>query len=151
MNETKQDNLQRLAKAFPPVMHLFHHLAGEFSKIGEFTLAQYRVLMLVYHRGPMSIKTLMRQLNIAQSSASGMVDRLVQQGLLQLQKDPADKRVTVFELSAPARLLLKKRMNAMKQVYRKVLEPLDAAQQEELISAFETILRLTTSPDSPKH
>ncbi|MBN2355155.1 MarR family transcriptional regulator [candidate division KSB1 bacterium] len=145
------DHIQRLAPLFTRLMHVLHHLAGQASKIGDFSLAQYRVLMLVMHRGPMSIKQLQQRLMIAQSSASGMVDRLEQQGWLQREKSPADHRLTLFRLTKKAESLLHKRMQDMEIVYRQLMQPLSIPEQEELLSAFETILRLVEKSQPDQH
>jgi len=136
------DLLKRFSNAFIPMMHLFHNIASEASRGAEFTLPQYRVLMLVKHRGSMSISELRNQLKIAQSSASEMVDRLVQQKLLLREKDPNDRRITIFKLTKKAERIMEQRKSVVEDCYRKVLEPLSQAQQEELVGAFETILRI---------
>jgi DNA-binding MarR family transcriptional regulator len=132
-----------LEALFPPIMHLFHNLAGQVSRLGDFSLAQYRVLMLVYHHGPMSITSLCRQASSAQSSASELVDRMVKQSLLQRDKDPKDKRVTLFSLTPKGRKLIEQRKKNMRLVYQRLLNPLNESQREELIEAFATVLRLT--------
>lgn len=142
MDKNSTTILERFSKAFIPMMHFFHNIASEASKGADFTLAQYRVLMLVKHRGAMSINDLHNQLNIAQSTASEMVERLVQQNLLLRDKDPSDKRITLFKLSKKAEKILERRKNLMQDCYRKVLEPLSPDEQIELVEAFETILRI---------
>jgi DNA-binding MarR family transcriptional regulator len=142
MNNNLTNILERFSNAFIPMMHFFHNIASEASKGADFTLAQYRVLMLVKHRGAMSINELRNQLNIAQSTASEMVDRLVQQNLLLREKDLTDKRITLFKLSKKAEKILERRRDLMEDCYRKVLEPLSAGEQIELVEAFETILEI---------
>lgn len=136
------DNVQILAQQFTRLMHLFHHLAGQVSKIGDFSLAQYRVLMLVKHYGPMTINQLQQRLSIAQSSASGMVARLEQSGWLKREKSITDRRLTVFHLTRKAETILQKRMHNMEIVYQKLLEPLSEQEQQQLLAAFATILKL---------
>ena len=142
MDKNFTTNLERFANAFIPMMHFFHNIASEASKGADLTLAQYRVLMLVKHRGAMSINDLRNQLSIAQSTASEMVDRMVQQNLLARKKDPKDRRITLFKLSKKAEKILERRKDMMEDGYRKVLEPLSDNEQIELVEAFETILRI---------
>ena len=142
MDRKLTDNIERFSAAFIPMMHFFHNIASEASRGAEFTLPQYRVLMLVKHRGSMSISELRNQLKIAQSSASEMVERLVQQNLLSREKDPNDKRITLFKLSKKAEKILEWRKDTMEDCYRKVLNPLSQKEQQELVSAFETILKI---------
>ena len=143
MNEKLSQYVQRLAVSFPPIMHFFHHLAGQVSKLGAFSLAQYRVMMLVFHHGPMSISTLKNRLGIAQSTASEMVERLVQQDLLVRAMDKTDRRVTLFRPSPKAVRMLQKRKQNMLTVYQQMLEPLTGAEQAKLVQAFDVILQLT--------
>jgi|OpeIllAssembly_1097287.scaffolds.fasta_scaffold1264226_1 DNA-binding MarR family transcriptional regulator len=148
----KQTNqlVQELALTFPPIMHLFHHLAGQVSKLGDFSLAQYRVLMLVHHLGPMSVSDLKSRLNIAQSSASEMVDRLVRLKLLRRETSTVDHRVTLFRLSDSAAQLLEQRKADMHQVYQQLLQPLSMEEQEELVEAMKVIVRLTRKHQQPE-
>lgn len=134
-------NVNELARTFTPLMHIFHHVAGQVSKVGEFSLAQYRVLMLIYHDGPISINDLKERLNIAQSSASEMVDRLVHQDFLRKEKSENDRRITLLHMTAKTERLLKERMKSMQTVYRKILEPLTQAEQKELVEASRLILQ----------
>ncbi len=147
MDSKLAEMLERFSNAFIPMMHFFHNLASEASRGADFSLAQYRVLMLVKHRGAMSINDLQRQLNIAQSTASEMVERLVQQNLLLREKDPTDRRITVFRLSKKAERILEKRRDVMNDCYRKVLEPLSDEEQVQLVEALETIQRIIRSKE----
>jgi DNA-binding MarR family transcriptional regulator len=142
MDSNLTNNLERFSNAFIPMMHFFHNIASEASKGADFTLAQYRVLMLVRHREAMSINDLRNQLRIAQSTASEMVDRLVQQSLLLKEKDLKDKRITLFKLSKKGEKILERRKDIMKDGYRKVLEPLTDNEQIELVEALETIVKI---------
>lgn len=146
MDSRFDEMLERFSNAFIPMMHFFHNIASEASRGVDFTLAQYRVLMLVKHRGAMSIHDLQQQLNIAQSTASEMVERLVQQNLLLREKDPNDRRFTLFKLSKKAEKIIERRKDVMTNCYRKVLEPLTEDEQIKLVEALETILKIIQRP-----
>lgn len=147
-NPTENDNISRLAGAFLPVMHMFHQFASEVVKSTNFSLAQYRVLMLVHRRGSMSINQLKDSLNIAQSTASEMIDRLVRQNLLHREKDPADRRVTIFMLTPKTQRIINDHLTSMVNIHKKILEPLSPEEQEELVQAFETVLYLMQQSSS---
>jgi len=76
---------------------------------------------------------------MAQSSASEMVNRLVQMGLLEGEKDARDRRITLFKPTKKTLDLQKKRQTLMRDFYHKVLEPLTPTEQSQLVEAFETI------------
>ncbi len=150
MNQPYGENLARLSQAFLPIMHIFHHLAGQVVKLTDFSLAQYRVVMLVYRSGSMSITQLKQSLNIAQSTASEMIDRLVQQKVLYREKDPGDRRITLFKLTPPTRRMIEEHLISMENIYRKILDPLTTTEQDKLVGSFETILTILQKT-SPSH
>lgn len=59
------------------------------------TLAQLRTLYLVTASGPMSMSNVAERLGTAPSTATGVVDGLVQLGLLERTEDPSDRRQVV--------------------------------------------------------
>jgi DNA-binding MarR family transcriptional regulator len=132
-------NIERLAKIFPGIMHFFHNIAGQVSRVGEFTLAQYRVLMLLFTRGALNINALKDELRIAQSSASGMIDRLMAQDLVIREKLPSDRRVTVLKLTPKAEKIIKTRMQMMTEVYRKILQDFSSEEGAILLDSLEKI------------
>lgn len=148
MSKTTAQNISRLSQAFIPMMHIFHNLAGEVVKLTDFSLAQYRVVMLVYRHGSMSINELKNSLNIAQSTASEMIDRLVQQNVLQKKVDPADRRITLFTLTPTARRKIEHHFSSISNIYHKILSPLNSAEQKKLLESFETILALLQKEES---
>jgi DNA-binding MarR family transcriptional regulator len=135
-------NIQKLGSIFPEIQRFFHNLSVEVSKTGDFTIAQYRVLSLMSHFGKMTVNDLKNHLNIAQSSASGIVDRLEQIHLLKRSISSTDKRVTELELTAKAKKILSQKVESMDNVYRKILESLDEDGQNEFINSFEKLLIL---------
>lgn len=133
---------KRFSRAFMTAMHALHHLAGSVMKNGSIPLAQYRLLMLLYTHGAVSIKELSQILGIAQSTASELAGRALEGGLLERLSDPADGRRTLYALSARSRTLLKSRKREMNKIYAAVLEPLSPADQQRLLESFETIAGL---------
>jgi MarR family transcriptional regulator, organic hydroperoxide resistance regulator len=130
---------KQFAHAFAMAMHSFHHLAGRIIKSGSIPLAQYRLLMLLQERGPVTIKELSRFLAIAQSSASELAARALDSKLVERANDPQDGRRALYSLSPTARKLLKNRRREMKKIYLAVLDPLSPADQQRLVEAFESI------------
>jgi DNA-binding MarR family transcriptional regulator len=66
------------------------------------TLAQLRTLYLVAASGPMSMSQVAERLGTAPSTATGVVDALVQLGLLERTVDPSDRRQVVVGPTAAA-------------------------------------------------
>ncbi|NOY58470.1 MAG: MarR family transcriptional regulator [Calditrichaeota bacterium] len=149
MTKTK-DIHQRFARSFRITMHTLHNLAWKISKTGEFSLAQYRLLMLLTDKGPMTVSEFKQYIGVAQSTASELVSRLVDQGYIVKKKSEEDRRKTIFELTAKAKEVLGRRRKEMEIIYQKVLDTLSQEDQLKLVEAFETIAELLIIEEAKK-
>jgi len=82
-------------------------LEAEFAK-GELTGPQRSVMQpLVYSNG-MSLKELSRQVGLAHSTVSGIVDRLQSRGLVNRKSDESDRRLSVIVVSRQVQEFMQK-------------------------------------------
>lgn len=72
--------------------------APEFLGVGV-TMSQAKVLYLVQADPGLRMSELSARLGVSLSTVSGVVDRLVDQGLLNRQDDPADRRQVVLRIT----------------------------------------------------
>lgn len=63
------------------------------------TMQQLRILMLLRVHGPLGGHQLAQHLDVSMPTISGVVDRLVERGLVARRQDPADRRVRLVALS----------------------------------------------------
>jgi DNA-binding MarR family transcriptional regulator len=68
---------------------------------GELTVPQTAVMRVVVRQPGVSLKNLSRQISLAHSTVSGIVDRLEKQGMLTRKSDPSDGRATCIHPSRP--------------------------------------------------
>ncbi|NOX87536.1 MAG: MarR family transcriptional regulator [Calditrichaeota bacterium] len=134
--------IQEIAKIFPALMRYFHNVAGEISRIGDFSLAQYRILMILYHRGTLTIGDLKQMLGNAQSSVSEMIARMEEQGLVKRDKNPKDRRQTLLSLTKKASHLIEIRKEKMNDVYYKFLEGKSEEEQADLVETLRHLQQL---------
>ena len=73
--------------------------SGVGKAFGEFSFAQMRALKYVKTRGQVSITELADLLNVSAPSASTMVERLVEKGVLVRKPDPDDRRKVIVTIS----------------------------------------------------
>ncbi len=73
--------------------------SGVGAAFGEFSFAQIRALKYVKSREQVSITELADLLNVSAPSASTMVERLVEKGVLVRKPDPADRRKVIVTIS----------------------------------------------------
>ena len=66
----------------------------------DLTMPQLKVLFLLYSEGGASMGQLAGSLGVTLSTVTGIVDRLVEHGMVQREEDPEDRRLVVCRLTA---------------------------------------------------
>jgi DNA-binding MarR family transcriptional regulator len=103
--------------AFQRVIAAQH--APELTEL-TLTLAQVKAIYLVASTGPMRMGDLAARMGTAASTASGLVDRLVQMGLLDRAEDPANRRQVIVRATPAAH----EQLDAMNELNRNRLRQL---------------------------
>ncbi len=98
--------------------------APEFLTL-DVTMAQMKALYLVASRGSLHISALADLLGVTLSTASGLVDRLVDLGLLERRHDELDRRHVVVRLTPSGTQLLERMRELSSKRVRSMLGSLD--------------------------
>ena len=100
--------IDAVVACYEALMHrLIQGHAPEFTEVG-ITMAQAKVLYVVMAAGELRMSELAARLGVGSSSASGLVDRLVELGLLRRHDDPADRRQVVVTTTPEAVAMLER-------------------------------------------
>lgn len=107
----------------------------------DVTMPQMKALILVYGSGNNSLRMgqMASALGVALSTATGIVDRLVEQGLLERQEDPEDRRSVVVRLTKRGWETMERPHRAMQQRLAHVLGLLDTDDLRGLARALEAV------------
>ena len=109
------------------------------------TLAQLKALYLIVTTGPMRMTEIAERLGTAPSTSTGVVDGLVQLGLLERREDPADRRQVVVEATAAAR----ERLEDFSELGRRRLRAMLArVERDKDLRTIERALTLLTDAAS---
>lgn len=96
---------------------------GEF----DITLAQMRTMGAIGFQGACTMGELAGRLGISLSAATGLTDRLVQQGMIERKPDPQDRRIVRVEVSKIGRrthaAMHKEKQRLMAAALAKVTRP----------------------------
>lgn len=95
MDELVEDTLRLSEKAF---RELFPILPKEWLSL-DLTTPQLKVVLLLYLNGPARMSVIASSLGVSLATATGVVDRLVERGMLLRESDPNDRRVVLCRLS----------------------------------------------------
>ena len=73
---------------------------------GRLSLVHLNVLFVMHADGPMPMRALSESMDVSQASATGIVDRMEQRGLVERQRDDEDRRVVRVAITDEGRRLI---------------------------------------------
>lgn len=103
---------------------------------GDVTLPQYRALVLIAGRGPQRLLDLADALDVSQSTASRMCDRLVAKHLVRRSRLPSDRRTVRIALTAEGRALVDGVTRHRRGDLARILAEMTQEQQEAVVAAL---------------
>jgi DNA-binding MarR family transcriptional regulator len=112
------------------------------------TMSQAKVLYLVAAAQGMRMSELAARLGVSISTTSGLVDRLVDHGLLDRRDDPADRRQVVVTITPTGRADLERFRELNAAQLRRVLERLGDAELD-LVERATFLLAVAADAPSP--
>jgi DNA-binding MarR family transcriptional regulator len=121
----------------------------EAARLG-LTRPQLSVMQVLFRSEGMSLKELSRQVGLAHSTVSGIVDRLEKKGLITRQPDPDDRRLTRIMIPARLRRLGEEKISEL-QVYplAEALKRATPAERRTICQGVVTLRRvIESSPHS---
>ena len=116
--------------------------APDFGDVG-ITMAQAKVLH-VLSAGPIHMSELVARLRVTPSTTSGLVEKLVEQGLAARAEDPADRRQVIVSV-LPAGLELMERFRELNSRQLRALLRTLPATDLDVVERSLTILRDATA------
>jgi DNA-binding MarR family transcriptional regulator len=110
---------------------------------GELTVPQSAVMQAVVAHDGISLKDLSREVSLAHSTVSGIVDRLEKRGMIERRPDAADGRVTRIHPTAIVRKFVRKQIPALSRgPLQAALERARADEREGLVAAIARLRAL---------
>lgn len=115
-------------------------MRGLYNK--ELTMHQMIILRIIKENPKVNLTSLGNRLNLAKSSVSLSINKLVDEGYVLRKEDPNDRRNKYVVLSDAGKKALKETREASKQIFSQLLVDLT---EEELIEIQNSLLKLETS------
>ena len=134
------DPIHTIALLYPRFMRAMGHLRGAVDETLDLTYNQYKTLLSLSDAGPCTLNALSKDLEVATSSASQMVDRLVSMGLVQRSQADGDRRSIVLRISPEGEKILDKVREDIVNRYRHLFHHLRASEQTDLAQAINTLV-----------
>jgi len=136
------EQIERIAQLYPVIMRVMGRIRSIVHDGMDLTYNQYKMLLTIYDKGNCTLNALARELRIAMSSASGMVDRLVNQGFVYRTVDEENRRQVMIYTTEKGEELIREWRRGIVENYRALLERLPPRDQERLVAAFESLAEI---------
>jgi DNA-binding MarR family transcriptional regulator len=143
-----------LAERMERDLSAIHHamriaLKAEVAK-GELTGPQTAVMRIVVRTPGVSLRDLSREVSLAHSTVSGIVDRLEKRGLVERNPDQADRRIMRVRPTATITTWMEERLPVLKMApLQAALHRANPEEREALANAVTRLRGLLTAPEEP--
>jgi len=129
--------LEELAAAQPA--HFMRHLRKWPG--GALSLVHLQVLFTLDTEGPLPMRHLAEAMDVSQASATGIVDRMEQRGLVERLRDDEDRRVVRVALAAGGRQTLGVMATERRERLTQILDQLTDHELEGLLAGLRGMRR----------
>lgn len=134
---------QRAGDALRRLVDLVSHRSGLALSVmsdAAVTLPQVLLLSQVERGETTSPSDVAEAMRVSLPAASQMIDRLVQQGLLERAEDPEDRRRKTLAVTTDARALLRKLREARGADYERGLAPVDRKLLSDMVALVDRVV-----------
>ncbi len=108
------------------------------------TIPQLKSLFLIAREGSMNTKSLAKELRVTPSNITGIIDRLVRQGLVSRQENPEDRRMLELRITDKGETLL---TSLREETISSMYEVLSRMNTEELSSLARGLASLAKAAE----
>jgi len=117
--------------------HVVRDFMHSMKQHGLSTL-QIHALMYIYHAGECHMSDISALADVSNAAASQLVERLVRQGLLERQEDPANRRTKLLRLSEKGKAIVRESI-PLERFLKELIDPLTAEQRTTVHAAFSIL------------
>jgi len=109
---------------------------AHFMRLSGLSMPQINTLMRLYRQKTCGVSAIGRQLGISNAAASQMIDRMVQQGLLERTECAGDRRVRQLSLTVKGRALVQQAIDARHHWLTQLPARLTREQQAAIVAGL---------------
>jgi DNA-binding MarR family transcriptional regulator len=107
----------------------------------DLTMSQVKVLFLLYSEGPASMGQLAASLGVTLPTVTGIIDRLVEHGLVQREEHPHDRRLVVSRLTPRGSATAERLHQAGRTRLASVLDSLSVDELQQMVAGLQVLCR----------
>jgi DNA-binding MarR family transcriptional regulator len=107
----------------------------------DMTMPQLKIMLILFLNGPVRMSDLAENLGVTLATGTGLVDRLVERGMIERESTPTDRRVVLCHLSESGQKAVTGIWEAAKNRSKELLEAMDTAKLMMFTEVLETMLK----------
>ena len=149
--ETKDELTARIVGGFHEIIGGFRCSGtGRLVKLGV-SMTHMHVLWMLQHHGDLPMSRMAELLDVSDSNATGIVDRMEERGLVERVRVPGDRRVVLVRISIGGAQALDEIEAIKKDRFQSILSHLDGEQLGRCAQAFDDIRGAIAEELGPDH
>lgn len=134
--------IEELLTVITRIMSLIKKNFEKDFKRMNVTRSQILVMKVLNQCGEMKVSDISRELDLSNSTVSGIIDRLVEKKIVQRKRSDEDRRIVMISLADEYRQPVKKGLNAFSQKMRKVLSTITEEDFDSIIRGLEKLEKI---------
>jgi DNA-binding MarR family transcriptional regulator len=112
----------------------------QYARENGFSMSMIGTLFHLNRRGHVGVSDLSQHLGVSSAAASQMLDRLVEEGLIERTEDPDDRRMKKISLTEKGCQIYKESLSARMRWLDELEQSLTEAEKETIISALQLMI-----------
>lgn len=133
---------KKMADLAPRIMASFHQLREMGTQQPHLTMRHYQTLVILETNGPQTMTQLCRQLNLAASTGTELVNRMISLSFIEKNERERDRRQVMLSLAPLGRQVLRQRRDMLIAMFDRYLATLPQDDRTAFVDSFETIWRI---------
>jgi MarR family transcriptional regulator, organic hydroperoxide resistance regulator len=142
------DIVERILDQLEPLIARQRRAVAREGCLRAVSSTQLQVLYLLSCDAPQTMGRLAEKLDVSLPNVTGIVERMVEHGLVERGRDDDDRRVVTVAPTAAGRATVEEIDLVRRRALAQLLSRLDPGQQEQALRIFATLRRTAESLDS---
>ncbi len=137
-----EQHAMELAEMAPKIMAVFHDLNYRQPTEEQLTMRQYQAMIILNVYGRLAISELCEKLNLAASTGTELVNRMLETQYFAKSEEGSDKRKILLSVTPKGHAVLERRKQAVSERFVQVLKSFTDTEQMEFVHSFKLIMKL---------
>jgi len=138
----ESSRIEEMLTAMKRIMSLIkQNFERDFKKM-QVTQSQILAMRLLNQYGDMKVSDISRELDLSNSTVSGIIDRLVEKKIVKRKRSEKDRRIVMITLAEEYRQPVKKHLNAFAQKMRRALSTTTEEDLDSIMQGLEKLEKI---------